>query len=60
MIDNVGGPRRVNNFLTTLNVPSISNSNLKKMERRAGIAVDKISDQSSHETACDAFLMEIE
>lgn len=35
MIDLTGGPQRVNNFRTTLDLPSISHKNLKCMERRA-------------------------
>ena len=60
MIDSVGGPNRVNNFLSTLNMPTISNANLKKMETRAGeTAVVKISKNSSSQAAKDAFKQEM-
>ena len=39
MIDSLGGPKRVNNFLSTLNLKPVSNKNLKKMEVRAGEVV---------------------
>lgn len=59
MIDNIGGPRRVNNFFTTLNVPAISNINLKAMERRAGAAVEMVSDRSAAEAASHAYQQEM-
>lgn len=46
MVDSIGGPRRVNNFLSTMNVPVISNTSLKAMERRAGTSIEVVSDHS--------------
>lgn len=46
MIDSIGGPQRVNNFLTTLDLPSISHKNLKCMERRAGNPIEAYADKS--------------
>lgn len=34
--DSIGGPHRVNNFLSILNIKPIDQKNLKYMERRAG------------------------
>ncbi len=59
MIDNMGGPVRVNNALTTLNLSSISNKGLKKMERRAGDAVTKVADKSMKMAAKEAYEMEM-
>lgn len=36
MIDNLGGPDRVNNVLAALNLKPISQKNLKIIERRPG------------------------
>ena len=46
MIDSIGGPQRVNNFLTTLDLPSISHKNLKAMERRAGQMIEDYAEKS--------------
>lgn len=46
MIDSIGGPQRVNNFLTTLDLPSISHKNFKCMERRAGNLIEAYADKS--------------
>jgi len=45
MIDSVGGPVRVNNLLSTLNVPTISNARLKEMERRTGAVVEQVTEK---------------
>ena len=60
MIDNVGGPVRVNNFLTTLNLKPICNRNLKMMEERAGEAIEEVAIDSTRQAACDAYQMEME
>ncbi|XP_053374280.1 uncharacterized protein LOC128545997 [Mercenaria mercenaria] len=60
MIDSIGDPVRVNNFLSTLNIQPIVNSNLKKMERRAGDVVEKVAQQSAAAAAKDAFTKEME
>ena len=36
MVDSIGGPMRMNNFLRTLNILEILDKNLKLMERCAG------------------------
>lgn len=46
MIDSLGGPQRVNNFRTTLDLPYISHQNLKEMERRAGHIIENFAEKS--------------
>lgn len=46
MIDSLGGPQRVNNFFTTLDLPYISHKNLKVMERRAGHIIANFAEKS--------------
>ncbi|KAK3100488.1 hypothetical protein FSP39_020887 [Pinctada imbricata] len=46
MIDNVGGPQRMNNCLTTLDLPPINNRSLKVMERRAGKLIENFADEN--------------
>ena len=58
--DSVGGPVRVNNLLSTLNVPTISNARLKEMERRTGAVVEQVAEKSSHAAAQDAFNKEMQ
>ncbi|XP_053393563.1 uncharacterized protein LOC128555367 [Mercenaria mercenaria] len=60
MIDRLGGPRRVNNILATLNLKTVSDANLKKMEIRAGSVVEKVSAESSQAIAEEAFKNEME
>lgn len=59
MIDSLGGPVRVNNFLASLNLKPISNKNLKTMERRAGNVVEQVADKSARQSALDAFQKEM-
>ncbi|XP_053372727.1 uncharacterized protein LOC123560237 isoform X2 [Mercenaria mercenaria] len=59
MIDNVGGPQRVNNLLTTLNIPSINNKNLKVMEKRAGVMIEQFADDNMKEESFKAFEKEV-
>lgn len=59
MIDSVGGPDRVNNLLSTLNIKPINCRNLKKMERRAGAAIETVASESQREAAISAFLQEM-
>ena len=59
MIDSLGGPCRVNNFLTALNMKPISNDNLKKMENRAGPFVERFAKDSCHIAADEAFQAEM-
>lgn len=59
MIDSLGGPRRVNNMLATLNLKTISDSNLKRMEKRAGEIVEKVSAESTRAAADEAYRIEM-
>lgn len=59
MIDSLGGPRRVNNFLSTLNLKTVSDSNLKKMEKRAGVVIEKVATESARAAADEAYKMEM-
>lgn len=59
MIDSAGGPDRVNNFLTTLNIKPISFKNMKKMERRAGAHVEAVADRSMKCATDTAVTMEM-
>lgn len=43
MIDSLGGPDRVNNLPSTLNIPTINNKTLMVMERRAGESVEAVA-----------------
>ncbi|KAH3837401.1 hypothetical protein DPMN_110790 [Dreissena polymorpha] len=56
----LGRPVKVNNFLTTLNITLIANTNLEKMEARAGEVIKKISTASSNKAAIDAYEKEME
>jgi hypothetical protein len=59
MIDSIGGPDRLNNFLSTLNLKPINPKSLKKMERRAGVYVEAVAKSSTQKAATDAFEMEM-
>ncbi|CAC5416302.1 unnamed protein product [Mytilus coruscus] len=59
MINSLGGPQRVNNVLTTLNLPSISHKNLKVMERRAGDMIEDFANMSMDRREREAFAAEI-
>lgn len=58
-IDSVGGPQRMNNFLATLNLPTVNNKNLKVMERRAGEMIDKFADKNMTSESQKAFKEEM-
>lgn len=60
MIDSIGGPVKVNNMLSTLNIPPIGEKNLKCMERRAGEVVEKVARMSTLNAAKEAFEMEMQ
>ncbi|XP_052695763.1 uncharacterized protein LOC128174187 [Crassostrea angulata] len=60
MIDSIGGPVKVNNTLSTLNIPPIGEKNLKCMERRAGEVVEKVAGMSTLNAAKEAFEMEMQ
>ncbi|CAG2241477.1 unnamed protein product [Mytilus edulis] len=55
MIDALGGPQRVNNVLSTLNLPPISHKNLKVMERRAGEMIEGFANLSMDQRCREAF-----
>ncbi|XP_061192131.1 uncharacterized protein LOC133200328 [Saccostrea echinata] len=59
MIDNVGGPQRMNNLLTTLDLPFINNRSLKTMERRAGQIIEKYAKDNMKEESMMAFEKEM-
>ncbi|KAL4236603.1 hypothetical protein ACF0H5_004987 [Mactra antiquata] len=59
MIDSVGGPNNVNNFLSTLNIPTINPNKLKKMERRAGTYIEKVAAKSTTSAAKLTFDIEM-
>ncbi len=55
MIDSVGGSAQVNNFLSTMNMKTINDKNLKIMERRAGKFVEEVAEHSMKKAAEGAF-----
>ncbi|XP_062576614.1 uncharacterized protein LOC134238504 isoform X3 [Saccostrea cucullata] len=59
MIDSVGGPQRMNNLLTTLDLPFINNRSLKVMERRAGQIIEKYAEENMKEESLMAFEKEM-
>ena len=60
MVDSIGGPVRMNNFLSTLNIPEILDKNLKVMERRAGDLLETVATESTRAAANEAFKAEME
>ncbi|XP_062601776.1 uncharacterized protein LOC134263439 [Saccostrea cucullata] len=60
MIDSIGGPDKVNNILSTLNIPTISSKILKSMERRAGEVIEEVARKSTNNAALEAFKMEMQ
>lgn len=46
MIDSVGGPQRMYNLLSTLDLPIINNRSLKTMERRAGNIIEQYAEEN--------------
>jgi hypothetical protein len=59
MIDSIGGPNRVNNFLSTLNIKPIDKRSLKCMERRAGNKIEEVAKRSMETAATETFKMEM-
>lgn len=49
MIDGGIGETQVNIFLSTLSVPTVLTSTLKKYERRVGVAVEAVAKESCEE-----------
>lgn len=46
MIDSVGGPQRMYNLLSTLDLPIINNRSLKTMERRANNIIEQYAEEN--------------
>ena len=59
MIDSIGGARKVNNFLSTLNLKPIPGKNLLRMERRTGDMVKRVARSISEEATESAFQSEM-
>ncbi|CAC5404979.1 unnamed protein product [Mytilus coruscus] len=59
MIDALGGPQRVNNVLSTLNLPPISHKKLKVMERRAGEMIEGFANLRMEQRCREAFEAEM-
>ncbi|XP_056014682.1 uncharacterized protein LOC125676111 isoform X4 [Ostrea edulis] len=59
MIDSVGGPQRMNNLLTTLDLPFINNKSLKTMERRAGQFIEKYAEENMKKESAMAYEKEM-
>ena len=59
MIDSIGGARKVNNFLTTLNMKPIPHANLTSMERRTGPTVERVAKDVCREAAEATFQEEM-
>lgn len=60
MIDGLGGPDKVNNLLSTLNIKPINHKNLKVIERRAGRMVESVAYKSTSSATEKAFKTEME
>lgn len=60
MIDSLGGPNRVNNFLSALNIKTIDQKNLKSMERRAGQKIEEVAKRSMELAATETYKLEME
>lgn len=59
MIDSLGGPDKVNNLLSTLNIPTINNKTLMVMERRAGESVEAVAKVTTKKAAEEAYHVEM-
>ena len=53
MVDSLGGPFRVNKMLSTLNLKTISATNLKIMEQPAGEVIEQVATESARIAASD-------
>ena len=60
MIDSVGGPDRLNNLLSTLNIKPLKKRTLKNVEWRGGSYVEAVAKNSMQKAAKASFEMEIE
>ncbi|XP_061170366.1 uncharacterized protein LOC133179689 [Saccostrea echinata] len=59
MTDSLGGPDRVNNLLSTLNITTVNNKTLMAMERRAGENVESIAQLTTKKAADEAYHVEM-
>ncbi|KAH3819392.1 hypothetical protein DPMN_121125 [Dreissena polymorpha] len=59
MMDSLSGPSRVNKMLSTLNLKTISDTNLKIMEQPAGEVIEQVATESARIAASDAIINEI-
>ena len=59
MIGNVGGPKRMNNLITILDLSFINSRSLKTMERRTGQIVEKYAEKTMKKESIMAFEKEI-
>ncbi|KAH3889363.1 hypothetical protein DPMN_013417 [Dreissena polymorpha] len=59
MVDNLCGPSRVNNMLSTLNLKTILDTNLKIMEQPAGEVIEQVPTESAKIAASDDILNEM-
>ncbi|KAH3815958.1 hypothetical protein DPMN_144497 [Dreissena polymorpha] len=56
MLESLGGPSRVINMLSTLNLKTIPDINLKIMEQLAGEVIEKVGTESARIAASDPIL----
>ncbi|KAH3834601.1 hypothetical protein DPMN_107931 [Dreissena polymorpha] len=59
MVDSLGGLSHVNNMLSTMNLKTISDTNLKIMEQPAGEVKEQVATESARIAASDAILNEM-
>lgn len=59
MVDSIGGPNRVNNCLSTLDIKVIDQKNLKSMERRAGQKIEEVAKRSMETAATETYNLEM-
>ncbi|KAH3890171.1 hypothetical protein DPMN_014243 [Dreissena polymorpha] len=59
MVDSLGGPSGVYNILSTFNLKTKSDTNLKIMEQPAGEVIEQVATESARIEASDAILNEI-
>ncbi|KAH3770132.1 hypothetical protein DPMN_171414 [Dreissena polymorpha] len=58
-VDSLDGPSGVNTMLSTINLKTISDTNLKIMEQPAGEVIEQVATESARIAASDAFLNEM-
>ena len=60
MIDSIGGPTKVNNVLTALNIPTVPNRNLKKWNVELAKVLKKLPIKSAQAAANETLEQEME